>query len=365
MGVLTTASAVVALLALVRAAPVCEELVKPLHLKDLTPITGKWWFLSGFSDNQLYTDILQVVNSSWITLTPSGQEDTLIVSQANKINGKCEFHSTNLTHKNGLLHMAEMFDGNPVTTEIAILPSGTGYGYLTMKMNHKMANNTIRSLYVFGRSAQLSEAELEALQRQAECLGYSTPAPYIYDGITELCNETQHKEMCEPLLKHQEITDLTQLMGKWVFLEGFVSHKMFIDFLKTVSSAWMDWTPTPDTDNILMTQGNKLNGNCVFSRSNGSMVNSVFHATEIYEGQALTTKGWVLPSGKDTLIMRLDSIMGGQKIYALYMFGRSSQASATDKGNFQKQAECLGWIRQAHYTYDGVTELCEESRISP
>lgn len=39
MGVLTTASAMVALLALVRAAPVCEELVKPLHLKDLTPVS--------------------------------------------------------------------------------------------------------------------------------------------------------------------------------------------------------------------------------------------------------------------------------------------------------------------------------------
>lgn len=39
MCVLATASAILALLALAGAAPVCEELVKPIHLEDVTPVS--------------------------------------------------------------------------------------------------------------------------------------------------------------------------------------------------------------------------------------------------------------------------------------------------------------------------------------
>ena len=46
-----------------------------------------------------------------------------------------------------------MFDGQKVTAEITILPSGSDY--LTMKLKFKMSETTIRSLYLFG-TIQLS-----------------------------------------------------------------------------------------------------------------------------------------------------------------------------------------------------------------
>ncbi|XP_041930531.1 saxitoxin and tetrodotoxin-binding protein 1-like [Alosa sapidissima] len=356
MCVLTIASTIFALLALTRAAPVCEELVKPLHVEDLTPMMGKWWFLSGFSDNQSFRNILKVSNSSWITLTPSGQAESFIMSHGNKIDGKCEFATSNITLKSGVLHAKQMAEGNLLIFEVTILPSGLDY--LTVK--HKMVDLNITSLYLFGRSAKLSETEQQAFQRQAECLGYSSPAPYTYDGVTELC-DPKHKLMCEPLIKHQEIKNTTQLMGRWVFLMGFVDHKIFHDLLKIASSGWMGWTLSPETDMISISQGNRLNGQCMITSSNGTISDSVFRGSAMYAGHLMTTEGWFLPSGTDILVMYSKSQSGDQNIWALYMFGRSSKASATDFVNVQKQAECLGWIGPAHYAYDGVTELCEKS----
>ncbi|KAG5263649.1 hypothetical protein AALO_G00267130 [Alosa alosa] len=359
MCVLTIASTIFALLAFTGAAPVCEELVKPLHVEDLTPMMGKWWFLSGFNDNRLFRDILKVVNSSWITLTPSGQAESFIMSHGNKIDGKCEFTTSNITLKRSVLRVIQMFEGHPVITEVTILPSGSDY--LTMKMNHKMVDINISSFYIFGRSAKLSETEQQAFQRQAECLGYSSPAPYTYNGVTELCDQAKHNLMCEPLIKHQEIKNTTQLMGRWVFLMGFVDHKIFHDLLKNASSGWMGWTLSPETDTISISQGNRLNGQCMITSSNSTISDSVFRGSAMYAGHLMTTEGWFLPSGTDILVMYSKSQSGDQNIRALYMFGRSSKASATDFLNVQKQAECLGWIGPAHYTYDGVTELCENS----
>ncbi|XP_031443457.1 saxitoxin and tetrodotoxin-binding protein 1-like [Clupea harengus] len=360
MCVLTTTSTILALLALTQAAPVCEELVKPLHVEDLTPMMGRWWFLSGFCDHQVFTDILKVVNSSWITLTPSGQTGSLIMSQGNMLNGKCvDFTSANMTLKSSVVHVNQMFDGQKVTTEMIILPSGSDY--LTLKLKFKMEEITIRSLYLFGRSGKLSDTEQKAFQTQAECLGYSGPAPYTYNGVTELCDQEKEKLICEPLVKTQEIKDVTQFMGRWVFLKGFVDYKQFIDLMKITSSSWMDLEPTSNKEIITINQGNMLNGTCLFSSANSTISNSVLYASEMYEGQRVTSEGWVLPSGTDTLIMRFKSQIGDHNIRALYLYGRSGKASAKDMESFQKQAECLGWIRTAHYTYDGVTELCKKS----
>ncbi|XP_062379989.1 saxitoxin and tetrodotoxin-binding protein 1-like isoform X3 [Sardina pilchardus] len=357
MCVLTIASTVFALLALTGAAPVCEELVKPLNVEDLTPMLGKWLFLSGFSDKKLFQDILKVVNSSWMDLTPSGQADSFIMTQGNKHDGKCEFVTFNITLKNSVLHVIEMeFEGLPLNVEVTVLSSGADY--LTVIMDHKLPHINISSLYLFGRSAKLLETEQQTFQKRAECLGYTSPAPYTYDGVTELCDQAKHKLMCEPLIKHQEIKDTKQLIGRWVFLMGFVNNKMFRDLLKMASSSWMDFTLSPTTDKITKSQGIRLNGTCVFTSDKGTISDSVFRGSYIYEGQLMTSEGWVLPSGEDILIIYGKCQRGSR---TLNMFGRSSKASATDIEKFQKQAECLGWIRPAEYIYDGVTELCEKS----
>ncbi|XP_062379987.1 saxitoxin and tetrodotoxin-binding protein 1-like isoform X2 [Sardina pilchardus] len=359
MCVLTIASTVFALLALTGAAPVCEELVKPLNVEDLTPMLGKWWLLLSSSDHLTFREHLRGINSSWMNLTLSDQAGSFIMSQFNNFNGKCDFttYITNITLKSGVLHLKQIFEGVPLDFELSFLPSGSDY--LTVHTNIKVINVT--TLSVFGRSAKLLETEQQAFQKRRECLGYNSPVPYTYDGVTELCDEAKHTRMCEPLVKHQEIKDTTQLMGRWVLLIGFTDHKMFQDLLEITSSGWMDWTLSPNTDTITVIQGSRLSGQCMISSSNATIPDSVFRGSAMYAGHMVTVEGWFLFSGKDILVIYSHSQSGDQMIQALYMYGRSSKASATDIGTFQKQAECLGWYRPAQYTYDGVTELCEKS----
>ncbi|KAL2077726.1 hypothetical protein ACEWY4_027230 [Coilia grayii] len=359
MCVLTTASAILALLALTGADSDCEQFDKPLDIKDLTPFMGKWWFLTGFCEHELFGNILKITNSSWVTLAPTDQAGSILMSQGNMYNGKCEFVMINMTLKDNFLHVNPMFEGEEVTAKTKILPSDPHY--LVLNLIYEVAGVTIKSLYLLGRSGRVSDTALRAFQKQAECMGYSGPAQYTYDGVTELCDQDQHKAKCEPLVKAQEVKDVTPYMGRWVFLMGYLNSKMFIDLLKTTTSSWMIWTPTTQKDTFSISQGNMMNGTCRFSSSNANISSSVLHAAEVYEGVLVTTKGFFLPSGQDTLVLQFESQMVGLNIKSVYMFGRSGKASAADVEAFQKQAECLGWARDAHYTYDGVTEFCEKS----
>ncbi|KAL6479824.1 hypothetical protein MHYP_G00108570 [Metynnis hypsauchen] len=64
------------------ADPNCEDLTKPLVLEDdYSSIIGKWIFMEGISDDPLFKNLFQMVNSTWITFSPSSVRDTLIFSQ--------------------------------------------------------------------------------------------------------------------------------------------------------------------------------------------------------------------------------------------------------------------------------------------
>lgn len=359
MHILVPLVAILALLAPTEAAPICEDLVKPIQVQDMTLVMGRWWFLAGFSDNKVYTDILKVVNSSWMTFAPTNKADVLILSQGNKINGKCEFSTVNMTLMGNTLHLNQTLEGVNLSTEVFFRPSGEDY--LSMTLKTEMADTKISSLYLFGRSRKLSDEELKKFYKQAECLSYSTPAPYIYDGVMELCDQAQHQQQCEPLLRSKEIKDPKELLGKWIFLKGFVSSKQLIDMLKITQASWMSLIPTSKTDTFTMSQGNKLGGVCLFSNNTITFTSSAFHSREVFEQLTLVSKGYFLSSSPNLLTMSVKAQMGTENIRALYMFGRSKTISAADVEDFEKQAECLGWIREAHYTYDGVTEFCVKS----
>lgn len=48
-------------------------------------VMGKWIFLEGIADHQLFTDILKTVNSSWVEFGPSTLANSLTLSQGNML----------------------------------------------------------------------------------------------------------------------------------------------------------------------------------------------------------------------------------------------------------------------------------------
>ncbi|XP_030635253.1 saxitoxin and tetrodotoxin-binding protein 1 [Chanos chanos] len=175
------AIALLGLLAFTDAAPLdCEELVKPIaYHDDYTSIMGKWIFTQGFSDGQLFTTILEKVNSSWMAFEPSPVPDTFPLSQGNMIGGLCEFTSTNTTVINGTFLASE----KNVTSTGIFLPSCSDC--LTMSFKSDAAGQTINSLYLFVREGK--DATFDTFQKQAECLGYKGAPSFTYNGVTELC----------------------------------------------------------------------------------------------------------------------------------------------------------------------------------
>nr|XP_055034291.1 saxitoxin and tetrodotoxin-binding protein 2 isoform X1 [Misgurnus anguillicaudatus] len=161
----------------------CEELTKPLILKDdnKSMIMGKWIFLEGIADHHLFTHILKTVNSSWIEFRPSAFENTVILSQGNMLNGKCEFRSINTTVKDDSIYVIE----NETSTQGTFLPSCSDC--ITMSFISRFKNETIKSLYFFKRERNPNEFDLAMYWKQAECLGFRRESQYSYDGVTEFC----------------------------------------------------------------------------------------------------------------------------------------------------------------------------------
>ncbi|XP_029585529.1 saxitoxin and tetrodotoxin-binding protein 2 [Salmo trutta] len=161
----------------------CGHLVKLLAPEDQHNVFGEWIFIEGFSDHEMFNAILRKTNSSWIEILPTSHTETVLLNQGNLIDGKCLGSSVNMTFSKNILQISQ----NNVTSTGRFLLSCPDC--LVMDFNSTMDEVHIRSLYIFGKTRTLLEAELKQFRKQAECLQYPQPAQYSYDGVTEFCAE--------------------------------------------------------------------------------------------------------------------------------------------------------------------------------
>uniref|UniRef100_A0A667Y8H5 Apolipoprotein M n=1 Tax=Myripristis murdjan TaxID=586833 RepID=A0A667Y8H5_9TELE len=74
-------------------------------------------------------------------------------------------------------------------------------------------------------------------------------------------------EDCDPLVTPEPLNH-TKLLGRWNIIAGFSDHKLFISLLKTVNSSWMEFTPSPSSnDTWLLAEENMFDGKCNSSRA--------------------------------------------------------------------------------------------------
>ncbi|XP_051513702.1 saxitoxin and tetrodotoxin-binding protein 2 [Myxocyprinus asiaticus] len=152
--------------------------------------------------------------------------------------------------------------------------------------------------------------------------------------------------------------DNKSIMGKWIFLEGIADHHLFTYILKTVNSSWIEFGPRSLANSVSLSQGNMLRGKCEFRATEATVQDSTFHAIE----NDTISEGKFLPSCPDCLTMSFISQYKNVTINSLYLFKRESNRTESDMDMYWKQAECLGFKREAQYSYDGVTELCHEAK---
>uniref|UniRef100_UPI003AAA2B50 uncharacterized protein n=1 Tax=Centroberyx gerrardi TaxID=166262 RepID=UPI003AAA2B50 len=157
----------------------CQRLVKPLPLDDLTKMHGRWNFITGFTDHEMFDAILKTVDSSWILVKPSpSSNNTLIMAEENLINGKCNSSTAIMTVAGDTVHVAHEDNTN---SSFQMLPACAECQLLLINSTVKEVDAPIRSLYMLGRSSALEESHLETFRQQAECLGFSQPPNFHYD----------------------------------------------------------------------------------------------------------------------------------------------------------------------------------------
>merc|ERR1719167_1483014 len=81
-------------------------------------------------------------------------------------------------------------------------------------------------------------------------------------------------EECQPMVTPQSLADRNVVYGRYNSLAGNADSKEMNGILKMTDSTWMTTSASTDSPNeVLVSEGNKLNGKCFWSRFNLSIEN--------------------------------------------------------------------------------------------
>ncbi|XP_056267000.1 uncharacterized protein LOC130191328 [Pseudoliparis swirei] len=187
----------------------CRPLMTPLSLEPST-LYGRFNFLSGYTDNEVYNNILMFTESYWMDGHPSpSSPDTVAATTYSKLNGTCMSLRSNFT-----------IDGNTGSTSIAnmtsvfhLLPScdgcllmninstGTNLDKFLTEMNFK--NNVtaekinVHALYLMSRGTTLKDSDMEDFRKQASCFGFNREPDFIQDPKNDFCPEGEGRMLFE------------------------------------------------------------------------------------------------------------------------------------------------------------------------
>ncbi|KAG8003797.1 Ras-related protein Rab-33B [Nibea albiflora] len=182
MAVLLFASVLVSLLSFSSAAPTADNCSQPLTVKELDKILGKWVFIEGVSNNDLFDSVLMNTESLWIKIKTTADNRTLVLEQANRLvpqphlqqEDRCLQFAPNLTFIND-----EIID-------VHLKVAATNHRFLhscsdCLLMYTYTNENNYTSLYLFGRNTTLEASDMETFRKQATCFQFPLPAKFQYD----------------------------------------------------------------------------------------------------------------------------------------------------------------------------------------
>ncbi|KAK2906632.1 hypothetical protein Q8A67_005617 [Cirrhinus molitorella] len=126
--------------------------------------------------------------------------------------------------------------------------------------------------------------------------------------------------------------------------------------MRSLNSSWMAFGPSTLPNTIIFSHGNMLEGNCGVHYVNATVKDNTFHT----DANGIVSVGNFLPSCPDCLTVNFISHYNNETIKTLYFTKRDNNRTESDVDMYLKQAECLGFQRESHYSYNGVTEICRE-----
>lgn len=166
---------------------------------------------------------------------------------------------------------------------------------------------------------------------------------------------------CEELLKTLE--DRSKLHGKWIYYAGVAASEGTM-YLKSIKSSWIELTPIPDSDDMTLRYGDKIDGKCVLGSVNATFSGNSTAVTFFYNSTSSEHVGKHLVTCPDCILWTDNSIMvaGGEtkRDRNLYLFTKSGTLDASHLEVFKKQAECLNFPTDFHF--GGNKDLCPDEK---
>ncbi|XP_030272654.1 uncharacterized protein LOC115581582 [Sparus aurata] len=168
---------------------------------------------------------------------------------------------------------------------------------------------------------------------------------------------------CEELIKPLE--DRSKLPGKWIYTAGTSDNKELLEELKMVNSSWIELSPIPDSTDMTLRWGDKLNEKCVHGSTNSTSTENstsvTFHfnsTTHVHVGKHLQTcPDCILWT--DNFVSEDKNTATTRKGRNLYLFTKTGALDASHLEEFKKQAACLNF--QAEFHFGEATDLCPDA----
>ncbi|XP_022603158.1 uncharacterized protein LOC111223332 [Seriola dumerili] len=194
-----------------------------------------------------------------------------------------------------------------------------------------------------------------------------------------LCSTALPLEECQTLVTPSSLADPSTMYGRLNVLVGYTDHEAFNGILKVTDSSWLKISPTSSPNKIVMSEDNKMNGQCFSSSVNITIdgntattdaylpsianITSVFHLVPSCDGCVVFSIN-TTASNLDHFfkLLNMTSTVTNDEIvvHSLYLMGKESTVKDSDMEHFKKQASCFGFDREPDFVYDTKKGFCVE-----
>ncbi|XP_061585013.1 uncharacterized protein LOC133450415 [Cololabis saira] len=171
-------------------------------------------------------------------------------------------------------------------------------------------------------------------------------------------SEPDCKQVVKPLL----LDSHSPIYGKWVLhVSSWDQHGLKAD-LATVNSSWVELSSSSDTGVITVYWADRLHeGKCIQGLTNASITGMTSHTTFVINGHTSYHDGKYYETCSDCLLSEDTTLLpdGKSKGRYLFLYTRTGNLEPSELETFKKQAECLNFPSEYHFT---GKDLCPDDR---
>ncbi|KAL7392474.1 hypothetical protein ABVT39_025269 [Epinephelus coioides] len=167
---------------------------------------------------------------------------------------------------------------------------------------------------------------------------------------------------CEELLKPLE--DQRQVSGKWIFHAATSDSEEMMKSVRTLDSSWIELSPKPDSDDMILRWGDKVNGKCVRGSLNATSMGNATRVTFHLNASDHVHVGKYLTTCPDCILWTDTSVTVGKvgDTKSLLIYTKFGKLNDSDLEVFKKQAACLNLPPEYHFGES--TDLCPDENVA-